>query len=160
MKDCIYGNCKYGNKKNCIQYSFFLTHHNASPRISFFRFYQKLSLPDGTFRYALIQTSRILPENACYQVNHIMLFGKLGGCTNQCCHHKRTSFVPARYLTALSYSDEAEPAYQTMDGWKEIRRCIRCIDKTHQPATEIMPCHFRSDIRGWKQYKEDTADYS
>ena len=70
---------------------------------------------------------------------------------------QKKTFVPARYLTTLSYPDEAEPAYQTMDGWKEIRRCIRCIDKTHQPAAEIMSCHFRSDIRGWKQYKEDTA---
>ena len=34
------------------------------------------------------------------------------------------------------------------------------VELAEHDAEEIMPCHFRSDIRGWKQYKEDTADYS
>ena len=98
-------------------------------------------------------------DSPCHVYDH-MLFRKKCGCKYQNRNYHGHALIPARNFFPATDSQITEPAYQTVDGRKQIVRRVNRIQPQSCLIPQTAPCDQRSCICRWKCKKKHKADTS
>ena len=86
-----------------------------------------------------------------------MLLGCQCRNTHRQCHDHGTYFISCRNIFLFPNPYDAEPAYQTMNRWKQIARRVHFVNNTHQNVPYRISFYYRTHIRGRQYQKTDQA---
>ena len=97
-------------------------------------------------------------QNTAKDINEYMLLHQQGGSKYTERHHYGDRKVPAWCLFHAQGCVNAAPAFQTMNGRKQIYRCIYLVDQTNQLITDAVPGDCRANQCSWKKQEKYQAE--
>lgn len=87
-----------------------------------------------------------------------MLLHQKSGSKDAQRHENGKWQIPAWCFFHAKSCVNTAPALQTVDGRKEVHRCIYLIDQPYQPLADTVSCDFRANQSGWKKQEEHQAE--
>ena len=98
-------------------------------------------------------------QNTANDINKHMLFNEESRSKYTQRHHDGNRKVPAWCFFHAKSRMYAAPAFQTVNGWKKIYRCINLINQTHQLLADSISCDFRTCQCSWPEKKENQTEH-
>jgi len=97
-------------------------------------------------------------EHAARNIIEYMLFGSQRGKKDRDGKQEGKASIKQRYIFSVANANITEPAYQTMNGGKEVVCGIYCVQKTHQMIPYTTARYLRSCVCSRKDQKAEKAD--